>query len=55
MPPPRVRPATPVVEMMPAGVARPYSVGGTVDLAHTQPPPTRTVRAPRIDLDVLER
>ena len=43
MPPPSVSPPTPVVEMMPDGVARPCSPVAASTSAHVQPPPTRTV------------
>ena len=44
-PPPRVSPPTPVVEMIPLGVARPCSLVARSTSPHVQPPPTRTVRA----------
>src|SRR5262249_17306482 len=43
-PPPRVRPATPVVEMIPQGVARPNWWVAWSTSAQVQPPSTRTVR-----------
>ena len=45
-PPPSVRPPTPVVEMIPLGVARPCSFVARSTSPQVQPPPTRTVRAP---------
>jgi hypothetical protein len=44
-PPPRVRPPTPVVEMIPLGVASPCSPVARSTAPQMQPPPTRTVRA----------
>ena len=43
MPPPRVRPATPVVEMIPPVVARPYACVAWSKSPHVAPPPTRAV------------
>jgi len=39
MPPPRVNPATPVVEMKPEGTAMPKGVGGVVDVTPDAPRP----------------
>ena len=44
-PPPRVRPPTPVVEMIPLGVASPYAFVAWSTSPQVQPPPTRAVRA----------
>ena len=44
-PPPRVRPATPVVEMMPLGVTRPYSCATRSTSPQVAPPWTRMVWA----------
>ena len=44
-PPPSVRPPTPVVEMIPLGVASPCSPVARSTSPQVQPPPTRTVRA----------
>ena len=44
-PPPRVRPPTPVVEMMPLGVASPNAWVAWSTSPQVQPPSTRTVRA----------
>ena len=44
-PPPSVRPPTPVVEMMPLGMASPCSWVARSSSPSVQPPPTRTVRA----------
>ncbi len=43
-PPPRVRPPTPVVEMMPLGVARPKAWVAWSTSPQVAPPSTRTVR-----------
>ena len=43
MPPPRLRPPTPVVEMMPAGTACPYSCVALSTSRQSAPPPTLTV------------
>ena len=45
MPPPSVSPPTPVVEMIPLGVARPCSPVTGSTSPQVAPPPTRTVRA----------
>ncbi len=45
-PPPSVRPPTPVVEMIPLGVARPCSLVAASTSPQVQPPPTLAVRAP---------
>ena len=45
MPPPSVRPPTPVVPMIPLGVAMPTSCVARSTSPQVQPPPTRTVRA----------
>ena len=45
MPPPSVRPPTPVVETIPLGVARPCSFVALSTSPQVQPPPARTVRA----------
>ena len=45
MPPPSVRPPTPVVEMMPAGTAMPNACVAWSTSPHTQPPATSAVRA----------
>ena len=44
-PPPSVSPPTPVVEMIPLGVASPCSSVAASTSPQVQPPPTRTVRA----------
>ena len=44
-PPPSVSPPTPVVEMIPLGVASPCSCVARSTSPQVQPPPTRTVRA----------
>ncbi len=54
MPPPRVSPPTPVVEMMPLGVARPNPWVAWSTSPHVQPPSTRTVRV-GIDPDAFHR
>ena len=41
--------------MMPLGVARPCSSVARSTSPQVQPPPTRTVRACRVDLDVLQQ
>ena len=44
MPPPRVSPPTPVVEMMPPGAPRPNGYVAWSTSPHVAPPPTRAVR-----------
>ena len=55
IPPPSVRPPTPVVEMIPHGTASPCSCVARSTSPHVAPPCTRTVPAVRIDLDVAHR
>ncbi len=45
MPPPNVSPATPVLETMPDGTARPNACVAWSTSLHLQPAPTSAVRA----------
>src|SRR6478752_555745 len=45
IPPPRVKPPTPVVEINPPGVANPWSPAAASRAPQVQPPPARIVRA----------
>ena len=55
MPPPRVMPPTPVVEMMPLGVARPKAWVAWSTSPQVAPPSTRAVLCGRIDADAVHR
>ena len=54
-PPPSVRPPTPVVEMIPLGVASPNSCVARSTSPQVQPPATRTVARCGIDVDPAHR
>ena len=55
MPPPRVKPPTPVVEMIPDGTASPNACVAWSTSPQVQPPPTRTVLRRRIHMDVPDQ
>ena len=55
MPPPRVSPATPVVEMIPPVVASPKLCAAWSKSPQSQPPCTRAIRRLRVDPDPLHR
>ena len=54
MPPPRVSPPTPVVEMIPPVVARPCAPVASLKPPHVTPPPARAVRPVGVDRDRRE-
>ena len=53
MPPPSVRPPTPVWPTMPAGHGEPVRLGGRVEVGEQRPAADADPRGPRVDRDLV--